>query len=139
MKKLIKRYIASIIAISSLSLCTITNFANATEQTLIEEAITSTDNTRVSIPFTLKNVLEKLIASDNGYASVNVYVSYNSDPVNVYVYDSNDYCVASYYFDTSGHSSSHSLTIPSGEEYSFYVQSSWANASHTVNGNFIIN
>lgn len=138
MKNMFKKVFSSLVAIASLSTCTVSNFANATTTSPSVDTFINVEESampRYSINFTVKNNALNYVngASINGSADRKIYAGCNSGNVTVYVMYGAEVKYSRTFYPSSP-TPALDIHVPPGSSYDIYVKCSSASSSNPVSG-----
>jgi len=136
MKNNFLKVLASVMAVASLSVCSVSNFASAANEQPNELSISNDDgaSARSYHTYNLAGTGKVRVETITGPTTVTIYADPDGGTVSVYYKKqgtSNFVFVRS--FDPSGNTPSASLTVPSGF-YDIYVSAPYATSTNRVTG-----
>lgn len=140
MKNVLKKVIASAMAVASLTISAAGINVNATDTSALgsTETAISENPTRSDFPFYLTNQAESYLTYYNGKKTVYYTASVNQGGVTIIVKDSSGNEKGRAYFSAS-YAPTASINIPAGSTYYFYAYSSTASPSYVISGTAHIN
>ena len=135
MKNVLKKVIASAMAVTSLTMGTVGINVSATDTNALGNTeITVNENpTRSSFSFVLYNQSEIYLTAITGSRSVNYSASVNQGGVIINIRNTSGSLIESHYV-SAGYATSFSTYVPAGKTYYFYVMSSVASPSYVITG-----
>lgn len=135
MKNVYKKFIASVIAVSSLTISTAGINVNAADTNALRsnEGAISRITYYESRNFDLSGQYEELLTGIEGSRTVSYTASVNQSGVTIIVKNNYGFTVESHYF-SAGYAPTFYVDVPSNQVYKFYAYSSTASSSSHVIG-----
>lgn len=140
MKDTLKKIMASVVTVASLTMSVVGINASATDENNkgSTEVTMSEIPTRAGYIFILTDPYPHFIISVTGPANVGISIISNNSSFTISLRNSLGNIVESHYF-SAGYFPTFSVYVPAGETYCFYIQSSMASQSNPVSGTVYIN